>query len=467
MYKTRINAWNLHKNLKKAQKATLVRKVRPKDGVEQLLPNGRPLMPRLLRYCRENKFELRAIGAATPTNRQRRMNSILASNHAGTAALEGQSLLRLVSQPSHPIAMYGDMRNAEAIIWYTEAYLDSYLTTGPGTLYYQLVPVEPASENGTAQSLTWTRNESVWSNVENTVGLIDHVADAMLALKWGFSETAFEAVGKAQDLLQPLFKQQAPRLITDLIDILAVRALGDSKFARNFRKFIFDMAATVLGTAHPLSMIISILCTFSSMADQLRVWRVVTDSYDRLLSVVKESGTSESIRWGYFWGLREGNLIHEAQDYLEVMFSGHGVLREQNAQYISQKADLLRMQGKYMEADFQYRRCLELLKDAENDIMAHGRNSTFLDEWCEIDYCLYGLAHSLKNTDRIDEAKPMYWRCFKFNCAASGPDSVDAQIAGADLDDFLIGHGYLEESATLRAQCPALLRRNEIPPECL
>jgi tetratricopeptide (TPR) repeat protein len=468
MYKTRINSWNLHKNLKKAQKATLFRKVREKHAVEKLLPNGRPLIPRLLRYCRENKVELRAIGAATSTNRQRRLNSILAaSSHADAAALEVQSLFRPASQPSRPIAMYGDMRNAEAIIWYTEAYLDSYLTTGPGTLYYQLAPVEPASENGTAQSLTWTRNESVWSNVENNAELRDHVVDAMQALDWGFFERAFEEVGKAQDLLQPLFKQQVPRLLTDLIDILAVRALGDSKFARNLRKFIFDMAATVLGTAHPLSMIISILCTFSSMADQLRVWRAVTDSYDRFLSVVKDSRTSESIRWRYYWGLFEGNLIHEAQDYLEVLFSGLGVLREQNARYISEKANFLRSQGKYVEADIQYRRCLELLNDAEVDIMSYGRNYTFLGEWSDIDYCLYGLAHSLENIDRIDEAKVMFWRRFKFSCAALGPDSVDAQVAGADLDEFLIHYGYPEESATLRAQYPALLLRNEIPPECL
>jgi tetratricopeptide (TPR) repeat protein len=468
MYKTRINSWNLHKNLKKAQKATLFQKVREKHGVEKLLPNGRPLMPRLLRYCRENKVELQAIGAATSTNRQRRVNSILAaSSHADAAALEVQSLFRPASQPSRPIAMHGDMRNAEAIKWYTEAYLDSYLTTGPGTLYYQLVPVEPACENGTAQSLTWTRNESAWSNVENTVDLIAHVIDAMQALKWGFSETAFEAVGKAQDLLLPLFKQQAPHLLSELIEILAVRASGHSKFARNLRKFIFDMAATVLGTAHPLSMIISILCKFSSMADQLRVWCAVTDSYNRLLSVVKDSGTSEWIRWSYYWGLFKGNLMYEAQDYLEVMFSGHAVLREQNAQYMSEKASLLRSQGKYVEADFQYRRCLELLKEAEDDIVAYGRNSTFLDEWRNIDDCLYGLAHLLENADRMDEAKVMLWRSFKFNCAALGPDSIDAQIAGASLDDFLIGHGYLEESATLRAQYPPLLRRNEIPPECL
>jgi tetratricopeptide (TPR) repeat protein len=468
MYKTRINSWNLHKNLKKAQKATLVRKVRQKDGVEQLLPNGRPLMPRLLRYCRENKAELRAIGAATSTNRQRRVNSILAaSSHADAAALEVQSLFRPASQPFRPIAMYGDMRNAEAIKWYTEAYLDYYLTTGPGTLYYQRVPVETASDDGTAQSLTWTRNESAWSNVVATSTLIAHANDAMQALESGFSKTAFEAISKAQDLLQPLFKQQTPGLLPVLIYILAVKASGDSKFARNLRKFIFDMAATVLGTAHPLSMIIRTLCTLSSMADQLRVWCAVIDSYDKFLSVVKDSGTSEVIRWRYYRGLSQGNLIHEAQDYLEVMFGGHGVLREQNADYVSEKANLLRMQGKYVEADFQYRRCLELLKEAEDDIMAHGRNSTFLDEFCDTDDCLYGLADSLENTDRIDEAKVMYWRSFKFNCAALGPDSFDAQVAGACLDDFLNDHGYLEESATLRAQYPPLLRRDKLPRECL
>jgi tetratricopeptide (TPR) repeat protein len=468
MFKTRINSWNLHKNLKKAQKATLVRKVIQKHGVEKLLPNGRPLMPRLLRYCRENKVELQAIGAATSTNRQRRVNSILAaSSHADAAALEVQSLFRPASQPSRPIAMYGDMRNAEAIIWYTEAYLSFYLTTGLGSFYYQVAPVEPAPQNGTVKSLTWTRNERAWSNVEDTTKLGNHVTDAMQALAWGFSETAFEAIYKAHDLLQPLFEQQSPSLLTELIDILAVQTSGDSKFERNLRQFIIDMAATVLKTEHPLSMIISIACTFSSTADIFRVWRAVTDSYDRFLSVVEDSGTSRTIRWRYYFGLVERQLIHEAQDYLEVMFSSHGVIREQNTRYLGQKANLLRMQGKYVELDVQYRRCLELLKEAEDDIMAHGKNSTLLDDYVDIGDCLYGLADSLENTDRIDEAKVMLWRLFKFDCAAFGPDSVEAQLAGAYLDDFLIDHGYLEESATLTAQYPALLRRNELPPECL
>jgi hypothetical protein len=468
MYKARINAWNIHKNLKKAQKATLIRKVRQRGGVEKLLPNGRPLMPRLLRYCRENKVELRAIEAATYSNRRRRVNSPLdASTHADAAALKVQSLFRPPSQPSRPIAMYGDIRNAESIIWYTETYLDSYLTTGPGTLYYQVATVKAAPKKSTAQSLVWTRNESAWSSIVMTSTLFNRVVDAMEALRGGFTESAFEAVDEAHDLLPLFFRQQTPSLLSALINILATQVGGDSSFAQKLRQFILDMAATVLGTAHPLTMITNMLCTFLSTADQFLVWRAVTDSYDRFFGVVEDSETSKKIRWNYFLGLSEEGLILEAQDYLEVIDTADGVLREQDTGYLSEKAECLRKQGRYVEADFQYGRCLELLKEAEDDIMAHGRNSTFFYKRFETDKCLFGLARALENTERIDEAKVMYWRAFDFDCAAFGADSVHAQITGAELDDFLIYYGYLAESVMLRAQYPPLLRRNKLPPECL
>ena len=468
MYKARINAWNLHKNLKKAQKATLVRKVRQRGGVEKRLPNGRPLMPRLLRYCRENKVELRAIGATTSSNRQRRVNSLLdASSHADATALKVQSLFRPPFQPSRPIAMYGDMRNAEAIIWYTETYLGSYLTSGPGTLYYQVAPVEPAPKNRTAKSLIWTRNESAWSNVVPAETVKDHVFDAMEALKWGFTESAFEAINKAHELLPALFKQQTPQLLCYLIEILTIEAGGKSNFAQKLRQFILDMAATVLGAAHPLPMITNMLCTFLSTADQLRVRRAVIDRCDGFFGVVEDSGMSQTFRWCYFRELQEEGLILEARDYLEEVFGADGVLREQNTEYVGVKACCLRRQGKHVEADFQYRRCLEFLKKAEDDIMAHGRNSTCLDQRFNIDEYLYGLAKSLEHTDRIDEAKVMLWRGFEFACAAFGPDGVGAQIAGAGLNRFLIRHGYLEQSATLRAQHPRILRRKKLPPKCL
>jgi tetratricopeptide (TPR) repeat protein len=468
MYKARINAWNLHKNLKKAQKATLIQKARQRSGVERLLPNGRPLMPRLLRYCRENKVEIQAIEAATSRNQQRRVNpSLGSSSREDAAALEVWSLFRSSSQPSQPIAMYGDMRNAETIIWHTEVYLNLYLTNGPGTLYYQMDPIEAARENSTAQSLVWTRNESAWSCVIDVDIVHYHVCDAMRALKWGFTESAFEEINKACVLLPVLFKEQTPHLLPTLISILVDKAGGDSNFARNVRQFIIDMAAKVLGAAHPISMITNMLCTFSSMADRLYAWRAVADSFGRGFRVVEDSIVTRNICWRYYCGLLNEDLIREAQEYLDVMYSADGDLREQDPEYLTEKASWLYKQGEYVKAGSLCRRCLELLKEAEHDIMVHGRNSTFLGKRSDITHCLYGLAYSLEDTERIDEAKVMFRRTFEFDSAALGPDSVEAVVSGADLDDFLIRHGYLEESATLRAQYPRLLSRNMLPPECL
>jgi tetratricopeptide (TPR) repeat protein len=460
--------WNLHKNLKKAEKATLIRKVRQTRRADQLLFKGRPVqMHRLLRYCKENKIPLQILDTATPRNRQQRLQSPHdASSRASSAALELQSLFRSPSQPSQPVVMYGDMRTSEVIIWNTESYLNSYFTTGLGTRYFKVEvnPTVTPREEVPGQSLLLVRNEGAWDGVVEPVKMYNHIFDAICALKGGFIEPAFEAIDKAYCLVQILFEQEAPTLLPFLIYIFFYQVKGDTNFARNVRQFILDMAKTVIGHAHPLSRILTSLCTVASTNCKFFVWRIVCDALRKVFAALEDSEALTYVRLLYVYALRNSGFAKEGEHYLDLLY---GNVEEHNPEYIAQKAAFSKKQGKYMEAEIQYRKCLELLKEAESEILANGTHSSSFEWSFELNTCRRGLADVLELTGRIDESKAIRWRNLQLVSATWGPDSVDIQIAGSCFDEFLTANGYIEESTALRAQYPSILQQNKLPPESL
>jgi hypothetical protein len=462
MFKARINMWNLHKNLKKAEKATLIRKVRQTREADQLLFKGRPVqMHRLLRYCKENKIPLQGPGTATPRNRQQRLQSPHdASSRADSAMLELQSLFRSASQPSEPVAMYGDMRTAEVIIWNTETYMNSYFTTGLGTRYFKVKSTAVAREEAPGQSLVLVRDEGACDGVVEPVTMYNHVCDAMYALECGFIESAFKAIDKAYGLVQNLFEQEAPTLLSFLVGIFVWQAEGDSNFEKNVRQFILDMAKTVLGHAHPLSKILNSLCIVASTDEKFHVWRIMCEALSKFFGALEDPGPLRAVRKQCMNGLRYNGFLKESEHYFYLLY---GNIEEQNPSYISRKASFLEEQGNYTEAEIQYRICLELMKEVEYEILENDTNSSTLEWWPEIYFCQSGLAIVLEWTGRIDESKAIRWRNLHFISAAMGPDSVDFEVAVSRLDSFLQRKGYFEESTALKIQYPCLLRRKKLP----
>ncbi len=171
------------------------------------------------------------------------------------------------------------------------------------------------------------------------------------------------------------------------------------------------------------------------------------------------------LRQCYFYGLRKNGLVQEAQNYLDVVYGPDTRIEGRDADYIIDRSIILRKQHRLIEAEAGYRKSLELLKKAECDILANGPYSNLLYWQTALLACLYGLASTLEHTGRIEEAKTMYRRKLELGCAASGPESVEAQISISNFDDFLVDYGYIEESAALRAEFPCLLHRNKLPPE--
>lgn len=468
MYKARAKAWNLRKNITKAERPSLIRKVRQPRRTDQVLYGGRPVLHRLLRYCKEKNLSLGDLEKVTSSNQQQRSGSPLdANDRVESGGLALQSLFRCPSQPSRPIALYGDMTTAEVIIWNTNYYLNFYFTEGHGTRYFQPKPTVARCKGPPAKSPVLVRNQEAWGDLVEPTNIIEHIFDALANSKAGFIDLAFEAMNKAYGLTRILLKQQAPNLLPYFIEILVNRRIATSNLARNIRHFILNMAATVLGAEHPLSIIVRLFCLLPSTVAHMFVWRAVTDAFSKPLSVLEDSKLLRNTRWTYYFGLRKRGSVEEAQDYLSVLFGTDRNAKEQDLEFLIQEGRLLEMRYKYMEAETQYRKCLQLLKKEEREILADGPDSSSI-KWRAMVYgCLRGLAGILESTERIDEAKAAWWREFDFVCAAWGHNSTHAQVMGAHLDDFLNGHGYIEESTALRARFPCLLRRTLLPPESL
>ena len=468
MYKARINLWNLHKNLKKDEKAVLVRKVRHTGGANELRHKGRPVqMHRLIRYCKENNILLEDQDTAAPYRAQQSTaRPVNAIGQTESAAHELQSLFRSPWQPLRPIVSYDNIRTAEVVFLNLEAYLNNYFTTGLGTWYYQRASTMTAHKGLPSQNEVLVRNERAWEEVQRPNMMFTHIHDALHALRDGFPELAITEIGNASELVKVALIQQDPRLLPYLFASLSKLAKSKTRLAQQAVRFILDMTATSFCDTHPIKSIVHQWYTIDSVADRCCVWRGVIDAIGRFLGVFEDSKLLQQARRQYLWGLVEQSLF-KAHVYLDGLYNMNGRVDEEISTYILHKTLLLVKQHRYMEAEVQSRRVLGLAEKAENEVSSSATSSKGRLSWQDAYYCLHRRAFVLTKMDRIVEAKSMWLRAFDFALTALGSDNVDTQLAGSYLDDFLIENGFFEESAALRAQHPWLLLRQKLPPNCL
>lgn len=378
-----------------------------------------------------------------------------------------QSLFQPPTEPSQHVEFYGDTKTAEIFIWNTSAYFSSYFITGPGTRYYKVRWTRAASNDLPVQCPILDINEQGWDGVVQPYILHNHVYAASNALEKGLANSAFIAMHKAQSLLSTLFQQQAPGLLAALIGTLVDLLEQNSQLAKVALQFIVDMALTMLPPTHPLSMIISAFIALPFTTDRMSVWRIMTDVHSKSFAFVQDPAPTEMAGWRYFDGLMRMGHLKEAEDCLDRLFHADRNVKEEDPEYLSEKGIILYEQHQYMEAEIHLRKCLDLTRHVEEQVLAKITESGW-SNWCKcIVISLYGLANVLESMDKVEEAKAIWWRRIEFCCAAWGPDDVDTQVAGSDFEDFLLQHDYIEESAALRARFPCLLQQNKLPPECL
>jgi tetratricopeptide (TPR) repeat protein len=469
MYKKRIDVWNLRKNLKKVEKAALVRRVRQTRGAEGLFFRGRPIQHRLERYCRENPTPPEGLENTFRGKMQRRSAyPVRVSGESESAEHRLLSFCPSPFQPSQPVALYGDIRSAEVILWNTEVYLNFYLATGPGTRYFRKDTVMAARKGLPAQSSVLVKNEGAWKDVVNPGHIFQHLLNATNALDYGFIGLAFKSIDKATKLIEVTLQQQEPSLLAYLFPILTDLMESSSNLGQKTLQFILSMAATVLGDRHPMSVVVKGFCTLSSPVDKCYVWRGVVDALSKSFAALEDSQLLHKTRSGYLYGLLRLGSIDEAHDYLDVIYYQDGKIEETNPRYAGYKSSFLILLGKYMEAESQLMRVMDVVQEVELEVLADATSAkSSITSVGDVFDCLYYLALALARLERIEEAKAIWWRAFEFASAAWGLDHIHTQLAGSILDDLLTEHGFVEESAALRAQHSWLLRRQKLPREYL
>lgn len=377
-----------------------------------------------------------------------------------------QSIVRPPSKPSAPIPESGGQRAIAIILWNLEPYLNLYFRTEPGNLYYKVKATVADFSQLPAKPFVLVENSQAWNGVVDLGDVYNHIFDGFGALDEGLNESAFKTLNQACDLIKTALQQQEPTLLSLLFRVLTYRTSGDSVVARGVRKRILDLAANVLGYMHPVTVIANQITKLSDAKEKSYVWRIVTDSLSRSFQILEDPAPLERVRRRYYNGLRSLGLLHDAEAYLEVLYSPvNGMAKEKNPRYVSEKAYFLREQNQNWEAEVQYRQCLELLRNPELEILAGGTNSDLLGCDKEIDNCLWSLALILERTGRIHEAKAMWYRDLELCSAAWGRDHVATQLNASEFDEFLTKYGYDLESIALRSQYPATLSRRKIQTE--
>ncbi|KAF7512262.1 hypothetical protein GJ744_001830 [Endocarpon pusillum] len=464
MYKTRINSWGLHKNVKKAEKEDLLRQVRHGTRKDQLLRHGRPIIHRLQRYCKENNVppELSKIILYQARNARSGSHSAVITP-VDSARRDELSLLYNSSQPCPPIALRGSIRAAEEIMWEIQLYLRDYFETGPGALYYKAKPNIGAHQADPIQTVVRVRNEEAWDGIVDASILYEHIEDASWALQEGFVETAFRSLAGASALFKTVLQQEEPKLIACLIGILTILEKYRFTALQMIWNDILQMATVVLTDAHPINRMMHRLCTLTTAREKSHVWRAVTDALGESFRLLEDSSPLDDAHDTCLQGLRRLGVIDEAENYLDVVYSARNENVEQHTEYIEDKAYLLYRKGNYVEAEVQYKECLRLLEGAEQDILIEGAVS---DSWVW-SFCkrnsLRGLAFTFEEMGKIDDAKDMYGRALEFFATTVGPDNTETLTFGCRYEEFLTDHGFMEESRELRARWPCLLDRVEIP----
>lgn len=447
MYKSRIKAWKLSKNLKKVEKESMIQNAQQGKPISKTLPNGQPYLHRLVRHCKENNISLPALAmnavSNTPLNSDGRISS---------GRPELQSLFEPAFQASRPIALYGSIRAVEIAIHNIESYMNSYLTEGHGSHYYKKKFLADTGQGSGNQTFVLVKDVEALRDLLNPCHVAVSMAVAHRTLEAGFVESAFRMLNQALDCVKTLFNQNSPLLICTIFMVLYIPSAQNSEVTRKVRDLVRKMASTLLGSAHPLSIIVNQAITLTSAVEKCHLLCAFSKVITTLSGLLEDHEMISAVDFFYVDLLLSLKSLDEAGYDLESLYGW--ALSQNDFERLMQKGVLLYNQRKYAESSRLLQRCLEVLRDNEEDLFAAGTDSESIGYFELICNCICFLAHGLEAMGEIEDAKATWRRVFVLACKVQGPDRTEAQMVGLRFDCFLRNYGFYEESGALRAECP-------------
>jgi tetratricopeptide (TPR) repeat protein len=485
MYKTRINAWKLHKNLKKKEKDNLVKNLKKVDEnyLARKVPQtcighpivfkGRPVQPhKLIRYCKDNNLPL-------PANLQKA--SFPSQGCGGKSAPQTNSwpnsiandLRRLFAPPTSPqpsVALYGDVKTTETILWNVEIYLKNYFDSGLGTYYFEVVPAPKNREEAIGKSARLVLNKEALLNSLDPSNIYVGIMNVGYEMNVGLIKPAFRTLDEVLDQVHGLLQEEAPGLLPYLLIVLIEHGRCSTNLDRQTTQFILRMANQVLGDTHSITVILNLIGMLGSLGDQCFVWRAVLEVFGKHFQDLEVSELFYRPSQAYLELLQRADMLEEGIIYMETLYAHRGQTKFAQIDYFVDYGYLLRRKGRNREAEAHFRRCVELCKEVESDILAgqlldHDRQLIRIQN--QMCYCRSRLADILEDKGRTDEAIVLWRQAVESSLAQWSYDPVACQIDVALFEDILTRHEYTVELAALREHFPFLLDRRKIPKEMM
>jgi hypothetical protein len=259
MFKTRINRWKLNKNYKAAERiavAQIIRSHKTKRCTSpQVLLHGRPVkMHRVQRHCRTRIYSPGPLSndhVLSLTEDDKRCQVRCTCCESDIRQDEGcqarimlsdvQKQVVLASKPQPPLPVPTELRNAEFILHQTNVFYRSY---------YQVQTSRNLSCNING------RPAEIQYGVGITPGAFRNLVLAGAdALHYGQRTAGWRLLHEASDLTLPMLKQHHPRTLDYLLNLaFNLETRGDTDIFRSIWSFIREMASTILGLMHPVSL---------------------------------------------------------------------------------------------------------------------------------------------------------------------------------------------------------------------
>jgi hypothetical protein len=101
------------------------------------------------------------------------------------------------------------------------------------------------------------------------------------------------------------------------------------------------MALIVLGSEHPLSIVINQLNTLSNIAEKCYVWRALCDVLTIPFSLLEDNTLLRSIKWDCVNGVTDLGLLGEASNYLDMIVLAERELEKGPTYLLSRRVSVI------------------------------------------------------------------------------------------------------------------------------
>ena len=421
MYKTKINAWNIHKNYKKADKAAIIRDFKRlmattnndvlPDEIEcdEFTYKGRPVkMHCLIRYLKEKKID-----ASDSANADIEDNAVALFNEAVSAINNTESPETLVSE-------VGDFRNTEILLMGAANFMDSYITN----IRTKPTPYKHQSRGFTQQMDT-----------------------VMILESQGRLRRAVSLMNEALDGVVDIVSEQYPTIFSRMFHLFLFEQ-SKSMLMQSAQRHVMEMANVVLGPEHPVVQACTIIPKLGSEEARLQAWKsflnVYVDWLKRSIARQQLGSDDPTALRGHLARIAALGRLGMFEEALSDLDSSIKQKLLSQSEYLFRRGQMLIGLGRYQEAECKLNEALELGSHEE-------QNATQF-----IVKVLDPLAQVLELQDQHAAARDSHLQSMRLSAQLYGESSLETMLTISTFEKFLRRQEMHGEAEVLCCSHPSL-----------